>query len=355
MKRPEIELVELVHIAALARISLGAGIVARAQWSRVNPLRPSDEEWLLGASRAIVGGRMAASEVTLAFTRLMLALETGRTTARFPGERQVSMDSLRKDFARAVDKVLRFRWESGEGLDPDQRWLASEFRAAGGDSVLDPGELVKALREWGRTGTKTGNVRTVDAALPGDGLNSAKKVQENLRDFIRRVGAEGFERRVQVLKRKYEANLKRYEAELSEAFETHGGLVASMADTAVMDRSRRLALGTADLLGHRVLVARGTRSNPCGFCAMLASRGFVYMSERSAILTAVGKRYHPNCHCYPIMRVSTDVLPERNEYWHKMWPIVTKGYSGAQARNVWRRWVNAERAKVLGKSKNNKK
>ena len=35
----------------------------------------------------------------------------------------------------------------------------------------------------------------------------------------------------------------------------------------------------------------------CGFCLMLASRGFAYASERSASEKAGGGHYHPNCDC----------------------------------------------------------
>lgn len=35
----------------------------------------------------------------------------------------------------------------------------------------------------------------------------------------------------------------------------------------------------------------------CGFCLMLASRGFAYASERSASEKAEGGHYHPNCDC----------------------------------------------------------
>lgn len=38
-------------------------------------------------------------------------------------------------------------------------------------------------------------------------------------------------------------------------------------------------------------------SETCGFCLMLASRGFAYASERSASEKAEGGHYHPNCDC----------------------------------------------------------
>lgn len=354
MAKPEIELVELVHIAALARIGLGSGLVARSQWRRVNPLKPDDSDWLLNATRTIVGGRQAASEVTTSFLRLMLALETGTTFGRKPGVTSVSVDDLRKDFIDAVERVADFDWGSGRGTDTDLMWLSSEFRAAGGRNQLGVEELVRALTDWQKGGRSSRTrVRLVDGVLPGDGLNTPNRVQEQLRALIRQVGAEGFAQRVARLKRLYGENAERYEKKLTEAFDTHSNLVAGLADSAVMDRSRRLAIDAADWMGGRVAVARGTRGNPCGFCAMLASRGFIYLSERSAIMTAVGKRYHPNCHCFPIMRVTTDDLPERNKFFQEMWPEVTKGHYGADARRVWRKWADSQRAKSLGGKQKN--
>lgn len=42
-------------------------------------------------------------------------------------------------------------------------------------------------------------------------------------------------------------------------------------------------------------VPSGTET--CGFCLMLASRGFAYTSEKTASEKAEGGHYHPNCDC----------------------------------------------------------
>ena len=56
------------------------------------------------------------------------------------------------------------------------------------------------------------------------------------------------------------------------------------------DTTRATVDGSATILGYR----RVTSASPCSFCAMLASRGAVYKSERTA---GAGDRYHDSCSC----------------------------------------------------------
>ena len=57
---------------------------------------------------------------------------------------------------------------------------------------------------------------------------------------------------------------------------------------------QRRAKPAADEIGY----ARVPSSlNPCAFCVMLASRGFVYRSEYTATKTKSGGRYHEHCSC----------------------------------------------------------
>ena len=46
--------------------------------------------------------------------------------------------------------------------------------------------------------------------------------------------------------------------------------------------------------------ARVPVGDTCAFCIMLASRGFVYTSERSALRTSEGEKYHKNCNCVAV-------------------------------------------------------
>lgn len=66
--------------------------------------------------------------------------------------------------------------------------------------------------------------------------------------------------------------------------------------------------------------ARTTSGRPCGFCAMLASRGPVYLSEASASRQADGRRYHDHCHCgvEPVYRADAE-WPAGGSHWRDLW------------------------------------
>lgn len=94
-------------------------------------------------------------------------------------------------------------------------------------------------------------------------------------------------------------------------------------------------------------VARVTRGDGCSFCAMLASRGPVY-SKSTADFQA-----HDNCNC------TTEVVYDRDRYdWPggdrqrdlaDLWQESTRGYSGKDAQNAFRRAYEArQRAAAAG-------
>jgi hypothetical protein len=82
-------------------------------------------------------------------------------------------------------------------------------------------------------------------------------------------------------------------------------------------------------------VARVTRGGSCSFCAMLASRGPVYKDATGSF------RAHDHCHC------GTEIVFDHETYqWpggqaqhalSALWADTTKGLSGADAENAFRR------------------
>ncbi|MEV6830697.1 hypothetical protein [Amycolatopsis sp. NPDC051102] len=83
---------------------------------------------------------------------------------------------------------------------------------------------------------------------------------------------------------------------------------------------------------------RVTAADPCWFCAMLASRGAVYLSQRSASTRGgTDEPYHDGCGCQaePVFR--TAVLPETSQRFAALWETSTAGLSGKDARNAFRR------------------
>lgn len=95
--------------------------------------------------------------------------------------------------------------------------------------------------------------------------------------------------------------------------------------------------------------ARVTDADPCPWCLMMASRGAVYHSEKTA---GRGKsshfigdgdfKWHDHCGCTAVAVWDPDdpVLKTADDLYDK-WLQVTAGHSGQAAINVWRRyWEN---------------
>ncbi|MCK2237715.1 MULTISPECIES: hypothetical protein [unclassified Crossiella] len=91
---------------------------------------------------------------------------------------------------------------------------------------------------------------------------------------------------------------------------------------------------------------RITGADPCSFCAMLASRGDLYLSKDSAQFADRGgrrERYHDGCNCVPqpVFRRGAP-LPDASAAAAQLWSTVTKGLSGRDARNAFRRAHEAQ-------------
>lgn len=92
---------------------------------------------------------------------------------------------------------------------------------------------------------------------------------------------------------------------------------------------------------------RITDGDPCGFCAMLAGRGFVYTTRETA-LYAEGTRepYHDHCGCttMPRFRTDTSPLPTLNQEMQDLWYDGPAYFTGDAARAAMARAVRARKA-----------
>lgn len=125
--------------------------------------------------------------------------------------------------------------------------------------------------------------------------------------------------------------------------------VAGAASRHVMDGGRRQLINTADKDEMAVRFHRVTDGNPCAFCAMLAGRGAVYLTRKTAFRTTersrrgAGEKYHDNCGCSVEPSFSVGAPgPERNRGFAQLWAESTKGLSGKDARNAFRRAYTAQ-------------
>lgn len=78
--------------------------------------------------------------------------------------------------------------------------------------------------------------------------------------------------------------------------------------------------------------AREAKPTACAFCAMLATRGAVYKSAKSATTTEFGQSYHDHCHCVavPVFGVYEKTAQARE--WSALWAKSTRGFTGMDAK-----------------------
>lgn len=90
--------------------------------------------------------------------------------------------------------------------------------------------------------------------------------------------------------------------------------------------------------------SRVTDNDPCAWCAMLASRGPVYKSARTAgDPRQGGNRYHDHCACqaWPAFTLDEPFVGIAEKLYDD-WLRETRGHGGKQAVNAFRRWWESE-------------
>lgn len=99
---------------------------------------------------------------------------------------------------------------------------------------------------------------------------------------------------------------------------------------------------------------RVSDGDPCSFCALILSRGAVFKSELTAGADANDRfagdgmfKFHDNCGCTVLPIYSrTDFMSADAQRFRDLWDETTTGLSGAEARNAFRRAVDAQRRAV---------
>lgn len=123
------------------------------------------------------------------------------------------------------------------------------------------------------------------------------------------------------------------------AFTASSGAVARHAQNG----GREALVAAGDTEPRRITWFRVTDADPCAFCAMLASRGPVYLSQASAARTTAsapsrppGKKYHDDCNCTAEPKLSALAeWPGRSREFSRLWNTAAKGQP--DALNAFRR------------------
>ena len=103
----------------------------------------------------------------------------------------------------------------------------------------------------------------------------------------------------------------------------------------VLDGGRETLLRSTAADGRTEGWQRVTAGEACSFCLMLASRGAVYGEDTADFQS------HDHCVCSAEPRYSGSQMPEESRRARDLWRETTRGLSGDEARNAFRRAVEA--------------
>jgi hypothetical protein len=127
----------------------------------------------------------------------------------------------------------------------------------------------------------------------------------------------------------------------TEAQAKRNGLVvvSGSASRHVLTGARETTLALVRADDQALGWARVTDGDPCHFCAMLASRGPVYKTQASADF-----KPHDGCACVaePVFSRNAPWPGDARNY-QKLWNEATRGYSGRDAINAFRRAYEKQR------------
>jgi hypothetical protein len=342
-KAEEADQASIAFHLALTRIGIGTIEEALALWTDVNPTKvaATGSRWSVRAVALVMSRRRWSRDLAFSYYRLVRALRTGTTIADpfHPNEPRPTLSSLRKDFAGRVDEINRVSPQADTPAAPD-----SPQSDTSSDDEADR-LIIEELK-----GLAAEEARLEKAAEEEARLNLEALGPANLESKLTDVGP---------------TDAAEMDALREEAHREAGARQAAAAERLAMDGGRGALwlVGGSDkrCIGWVRVSRTGT---PCGFCAMLISRGFTPKSGRYATRNTAGGQnlgygasyddgdlYHDNCHCYAEQIFSTAQLQgERfalNRKYAAEWPIVTKGLGGKDALSAWRKHIREQQQAQL--------
>ena len=294
----EADRVELVYYYALTQLGVHTIEDSLSLWQDVSPTASASTtgRWLRTATLLILKRRGTARDLALSYYRLVRALRTGRTIAD-PRKREgasTSLERLRQEFETVVDLIAP---ETAQNPLPDARAGAGE-----GNSTPEP---VKAVTEPSLAPGDDDEQIAVDEIPEMEALADRleRDAEEEANLVLDSLGPKNLEDKVSKLDPEQPAN--EVDAKRAKAHTEAGVRQAAAAERISMNAARGFvyAIGSKDprLIGWVRYSQTGT---PCGWCAMLISRGLIFYSSAEAAQHQ-GKdqeedKYHDNCHCVAV-------------------------------------------------------
>lgn len=313
---------------ALAQIGVLATADALAEWRSV-PRQPGrvGGGWIDRLVQTILGRRRQARDLSRSYYRLIRALQVGATVAFDPSEgSSTTLTALRQDFAEQAAAVLPSA--SSESPTPAGS-KGGKSEAGSGDSEDDSDRiLVEHIKQLERSAAE-----------------AERAAEAELREALEALGSRNLEKKLALIDD--EITAREADGLRKDAHAAAGARQAASASRIARNGARGELWRAHDADPKAIGYVRVSRTGtPCGWCAMLISRGFVYRSEKSATYDD-GDLYHDNCNCYAIPVFSKEQfyqsdLFELNRKYADLWPIVTRGLSGKAALSAWRRYFRQE-------------
>lgn len=351
MREVELHAIEQAYRAALARLTIIGGFLSLTEWAGVDPARApaTAARWSAYSLRVLAAVRRKSMRLGIAYYRLARALDTGHTvnTPSVTAE-SITLAALRKEFLDLVLEAATLESEataSGQGNE-DESWFESEVRhlvtpaTPPGQLVIDD-RLQDLLDAMDASQAEDALVIGIDedfewpkAVLQGDALAA------RYGDKLDQIAID--HHKLQLQKLRDDLTPEQVTALLAEIHARSGVKAAGLIDMAggeVADDLLHRA-GKEDSRAPRW--ARVTSDQPCPFCALMAARGFVFITESTA-----GFKPHDHCHCTKAMRWAADAtLPPLTQRFEQLYADKIAGkFSGAKASlKEWRQVIKAEQA-----------
>ncbi|XVV02771.1 hypothetical protein ACQPW3_36290 [Actinosynnema sp. CA-248983] len=348
----EADAASLAFHLALTQIGVTTVQDALGLWANVPPARTTalSAAWLARAVRLVMIRRGQSRDLAMAYYRLVRALRTGTTIAdpRRPNPPYVTLSMLRAEFAaltstdapqgdaeEAASTTSRPTPEGSAESEPRPEGRPPDLRA---ETLAEPPEDDRIP------------VETIDG-LGRELERLEREAEAEARLALEVLGLDNLDSKLDEIDEEQPAS--DVDALRAEAHRKAGARQAAAAERVAMNgaRSATWATGRRDrrVLGYVRLSRTGT---PCGWCAMLISRGAVYKSaEGSSADVTFGDldKYHDGCHCYaePIFsddQFDSSSLTNLNRRYKAEWTtyIADKGFKGKAALTEWRRRIRRE-------------
>lgn len=345
----EADRVETVYFWALNQLANEVLLDAEDLWQDVPKTGQAKTAgwWLKQVIALVMLRRAQARDLAIAYYRLVRALRTGHTItdpARNE-EGSVSLERLRDEFEAEVDaidqEVASHAPADNQTTNPP---LTTPQDATGQPSdsqapdPSDPGPepaYTDAMYEDDED-ILLEEIADLDKLIE----EQDRAAEEEASVILDQLGIENMLNKLDQIDQQQAA--EEADKQAQEAHEAAGRRQAAAAQRITMNAARGLVYNLADTDKRVIAWARYSRTGtPCGWCAMLISRGAVYKTRKSA---GDQDKYHDNCRCIAIPiffpeQMDSDLFALNRQY-KALWDSRIKGkYGGDLALTKWRRII----------------